>query len=247
MIYSIISRKGGCSKTTTAINMAAVLRELGYTTLLIDLDSQGNLTYTAGVLSQSENTILDVLTGKVEVFDAIMNTQNGDIIAASSFLSGADQHIRKESALKDALKPISGLYDYIICDLPSQLGSVTVNALTASDVAIIPLQADVFSLQSLPLTFQIIETVQGYSNPNLTVAGLLVTRYSNRAIISRDMLQNLQKAAAHYGTKVFDTQIRENSAVKEACAVQSNIIDYAPRSNGAVDYRSFTQELINRP
>lgn len=241
---TINSRKGGTGKTSTAISIAAGLRRRGFTVLMVDLDSQANLTFTAGLSLQETDTVFELLTGKIDAKQAIQETKNGDIIPASPFLSGIDKQLKKETTLKDALRPIEAYYDFCLADTPSQLGSVTMNALTASAGVIIPLQADAYSLQSLPLVFEVIDTVRDYTNKKLKVEGLLVTRYNGRAILSRDMLDNLQKAAKHYHTRLFDTQIRECTAIKEAEAMQSNIFDYMPKSNGAADYNAFIDEFL---
>lgn len=242
---TINSRKGGTGKTSTAISIAAGLRMRGFKVVMIDLDSQSNLTYTAGLSLQEKHSSYELLTGKTDIMKAIHETKNGDIVPASPFLSSIDKQLKKETALKAALSPIEPHYDFCIVDTPSQLGSVVINALTASDWVIVPLQADAYSLQSLPLVFEAINTVKTLSNKALRVSGLLITRYSGRANLSRDMLTTLQTAAEHYGTRLFDTQIRECTAIKEAEALQLNIFDYAPRSNGAADYNAFTEEFLN--
>lgn len=242
---TINSRKGGTAKTTTVISMAAGLRKRGFKVFMIDLDSQANLTYTVGLSLQETHNSYDLLTGKTDILQGLQETKNGDLLPASPFLSGADKQLKRETTLKDALSPIEPYYDFCLIDTPSQLGSVTINALTASGGVIIPLQADAYSLQSLPLMFEVIDTVRGYANKKLKVEGLLITRYNGRANLSRDMLSTLQKAAEHYGTRLFDTQIRECTAIKEAEALQLNIFDYAPRSNGAADYNAFIEEFLN--
>ena len=148
---TVTNQKGGTGKTTTAIQLAAGLSLKGYKTLSIDLDAQGNLTYTAGAKTDGA-TALGVLTGEVKAENAIQHTPSGDIIAANKALAGADAFIAdtgKEYRLKEALESLQAAYDYIIIDIPPALGILTINALTACNSVIIPAQADIYSLQGI--------------------------------------------------------------------------------------------------
>lgn len=241
---TITNRKGGTGKTATTHALGAGLRKRGYRVLYIDLDSQCNLSAglnasTAGISS------MDVLTHRATAQEAIQHTQQGDVIAASEALATADLTLTgtgKEYRLKEAIDGLQ--YDYCIIDTPAALGTLTVNALTAADSAIIPVQADIDSLQGIMQLNDTIQAVKKYCNRDLDIAGILITRYSGRAILARDMRQNMEEAAGLLNTKLYSTPIRECISVKEAKAVKQDIFSYAPRSNAAKDYAAFIDEFL---
>lgn len=244
---AIINRKGGVGKTATAQALGAGLKKKGSKVLYVDLDSQTNLTYgleaDAGQLSS-----MDVLTGSAKAADAIQHTAQGDIIPASEDLAGADAVIKdtgKEYRLREALEDLAGSYDYAIIDTPAALGTLTVNALTAAQSIIIPVQADIYSLQGIGQLNQTIEAVKKYCNPALYIKGILITRYNGRAILSKDMQSNFEEAAAQLNTKLYKTPIRECISIKEAQASQQDIYSYAPKSNAAKDYNAFIEEFLS--
>lgn len=241
---SIVNRKGGVGKTATAHALGAGLSLKGYRVLFIDLDSQCNLSFDLGAKT-APLTALEVLTGSAKAEEAIQHTPGGDIIAGSPALAGADMTIEgtgKEYRLKEALEPLQ--YDFIIIDTPPALGVLTINALTASDRAIIPAQAEVYSLQGIGLLYEAIQAVKKYTNKSLTVEGVLITRYNGRAILSKDMKSNLEEIAQSLNTKVFQTPIRECISIKEAQAMQTDIFSYAPRSNASADYKALVEEIL---
>ncbi len=245
-VIAIINQKGGVGKSTTASAIGAGLSIKGYSVLLIDLDAQGNLTNTTGA-DNSGITSLDVLERAAPAERAIQHTRNGDIIPASPQLYGADSSITamgKEYRLRDALEPVKKKYDYIIVDTPPALGILAINALTACTGAIIPAQADIYSLQAIGQLQSTIQTVKRHCNPSLRVFGILLTRYNPRAIISRDLAEMILHTAERFNTKLFDTAIRESVAIREAQARQMNIFAYAPKSKAADDYRALTDEII---
>lgn len=244
-IIAIVNRRGGVGKTATAHAIGAGLSLRGYKTLYVDLDSQCNLTYDVGA-APAPLTSMEVLTGTAPAEKAIQHVQGGDIIPASPSLAVADTAIGgtgKEYRLKEALEPIQEEYDYIILDTPPALGVLTVNALTACNSVIIPAQAEIHSIQGIGLLYETIRAVKKYTNPALNVKGILITRYNGRAVLSRDMRSNLEETAKELGTRVFDTPIRECTAIKEAQATQSNIYTYAPRSNATADYTALIDEI----
>lgn len=243
---AIINQKGGVAKTTTALAIGSGLARRGYRVLCIDMDAQCNLSQTmrAAVTGAS---VFDVLTGKSSAKNAIQRTDQGDIIPSSPSLAGADAIITetgKEYRLKEAIDPIRREYDYIIIDTPPALGILTINALTAADRAIVPAQADIYSLQSIQQLNGTIETVRKYCNKSLKVSGILLTRYSRRSIVSRDLAEAAAQAAQAIGTKLYKTSIRENVAVKEAQVERMSIFDYAPSSNAASDYSCVIDEIL---
>ena len=244
-IISVVNRKGGVGKTATAQAIGAGFTRRGYKTLFIDLDSQVNLSYDVGA-KIGAITALEVLTGTATAEEAIQHTDQGDIIPGSPNLAGADTMITetgREYRLTEALKPLSRKYDYIVIDTPPALGVLTINALTASHSVIIPVQAEVHSLQGIQLLNDTIQPVRTYTNRKLKVKGILITRYNGRAILSRDMRENLEGVAKSLGTKVFSTPIRECISIKEAQALQQDIYTYAPKSNATADYNALLDEL----
>ena len=245
-IIAVINQKGGVGKSTTAAALGAGLILKGYRVLFIDLDAQGNLTFNMGAGSSALSS-LEVLTGTARAGDAIRHTKQGDIIPASPALAGADSLITatgKEYRLKEALEPLQGEYDYIVIDTPPALGILTVNALTACTGAIVPAQADAWSLQGVVLLSQTVETVRKYCNPALKIKGIVLTRFNARSVLSRDMQELIAQTAAQLHTKLYKTAIRECTALKEAQAVQQDIYSYAPRSNATADYKALVDEII---
>lgn len=243
---AIVNRRGGVGKTATAHALGAGLKQRGFRVLFVDLDSQTNLTFDTGATG-SRYTSFDLLQGRIDAQEAITRTAQGDTIPASANLAAADLIITetgKEYRLKEALQEIAGKYDFCIIDTPPALGILTTNALTAADGAIIPAQAEIHSLQGIGLLHETINAVKKYCNPGLTVYGILLTRYNARAIISRDMRENLEALASSIGTKLYSTPIRECGAIKEAQARQQDIFSYAPRSNAAKDYSALVDELL---
>lgn len=245
-VISIVNRRGGVGKTATAHAIGAGLSHRGYKVLFIDLDSQSNLTFDTGAIA-SDKTSLELLQGTATATDAIQSTPSGDIIPASPNLALADmllQDTGKEYRLKEAIAPVKRKYDYIIIDTPPALGIITTNALTASDTVIIPAQAEIHSIQGIALLSEAITAVKKYTNPALKIAGIVITRYNGRAILSKDMKENLYRTAELLKTKVFSTPIRECIAVKEAQALRQDIFTYAPRSNATKDYNAVIDELL---
>lgn len=245
-VIAIINQKGGVGKSTTAEALAAGLTLKGYNVLTIDLDAQSNLTYTAGAKTDGA-TALGVLTGEVRPEDAIQHTHSGDIIAANKALAGADAFMNdtgKEYRLREALQSIRGSYDFIILDTPPALGILTINALTACDSVIIPAQADIYSLQGIEQLAETMKPVKRYCNPSLTIEGILLTRYSSRSVLSREVAELAEQLAAKLGTKLFKTTIREAIAVKESQISQQSLYSYAPKAKVTEDYTAFISELL---
>lgn len=245
-VVAIINRKGGVGKTATAQALGAGLARKKKKVLYIDLDSQKNLSSGLGADPEALNS-MDTLTGDTTAAEAIQHTPQGDIIAGSEALAGADAVIEgtgKEYRLKEAIEGLQ--YDYIIIDTPAQLGTLTVNALTAANSVVIPVQADIDSIEGIGQLNKAIEAVKKYCNKDLYIRGILITRYNGRAVISRDMQSNLEDIAGQLNTRLYSKPIRECIAVKEAKASKQDIFTYAPRSNAAKDYEAFIKEFMER-
>lgn len=243
---AVINQKGGVGKSTTSNAIGAGLFQRGYKVLFIDLDAQGNLSYSMKCENKPLSS-LEVLTGTATAREATLTTPQGDIIPASPALASADTIITdtgREYRLKEALEPLKEVYDYIIIDTPPALGTLTINALTACDSVIIPAQADIYSLQGIGQLNQTIQTVKRYCNSDLTIKGIVITRYSPRAVLTRDMTDLLEDTAKQLNTKVFASRIRECIALKEAQASQTDIFTYNPRSNAGIDYKALLEEMI---
>jgi chromosome partitioning protein len=242
----IINKKGGVAKTTTALAIAAGLIKKGKKVLSIDLDSQCNLTMCTGAQLDGKN-VLGVLLEQVSITDAIQQTPMGDVLPACLALAGADGVITetgKEYRLREALNAIEDEYDYAIIDTPPSLGVLSINAMTAADWIVIPAQADIFSRDGLMQLARAIDKDRKYCNKNLKIAGIVLTRYSDRNILSRNLRKTYDDIAAQMGTKVLSSTIRENIAIKEAQVMHQTIFDYDKNSNGAHDYRNLVNELL---
>ena len=245
MIITVINQKGGTGKTTTAAAMLAYYNQQGSPALGIDLDPQCNLSLAVGAQRAGANA-LGMLTGQASASAAIQRAKYTDIIAGAPELSAADEmftnDIGKAYKLREALSNQRSTYNKIIIDSPPALGVLSVNALTAADYVRIPCQADVFSVQGLAQLSDTIEQVKKYTNPQITVLGILLTRHNQRATLSRDMRDVLEREAEKLGTIVFNTAIRESVSAKEPIAMQESIFA-DPTTNAAIDYAAFMQEL----
>lgn len=246
IIYSISNQKGGVGKSTTANALGAGLARKGFKVLYVDLDAQGNLSYSMRATNRAI-TSLEVLTGTATAAEAIVETLQGDIIPASPALASADAILTdtgKEYRLKEALAPISDRYDYCILDTPPALGTLTVNALTACNGVLITTQADIYSLQGIGQLARTIQTVQKYCNSDLSIIGIAITRYNSRAVLTRDMTELLEDTAKQLHTTVYTSKIRECIALKECQARQQDIFTYSPSSNAAKDYEGLLTEML---
>lgn len=243
-IISVVNQKGGVGKTTTAHSLGAHLFLTGKRVLFVDLDPQGNLSYTLDS-KKTDKTIYEVLTRNMPIKDVIQKTDIGDLIPSSMSLAMIDIYlsktIGKEQKLKESLEPIRKNYDYIIIDTPPALGTLSINSLTASTGVVITAQADIYSLQGISQLFNTIEAVKEYCNNELKIYGILLTRYNHRNVLSREVAETLEKTVEK---KVFNTKIRENISLKEAQASKKDIFAYDNKSNGATDYKEFIDELL---
>lgn len=245
-IITITNQKGGVGKTTTASSLFAGLAKMGKKVLAIDLDPQCNLSYCYKT-DASQPSIKNVFKGEISLKEAIQKTEAGDFIQADkslnnvmSELSAIDQVYK----LSKVLKEIKDEYEYVIIDTPPALTPLTINALVASNSVIIPVQADSFSMQGAEA---LAETVKGIRDVNegLEMSGILIVRYKGRAGLAQHMNTKFEDFAKMFNTKVFETKIRDAIAVQESQLARTNIFDYDPKSNVAIDYANFIKEYIN--
>lgn len=227
--------------------MAAGLSVPGAKTLVIDLDSQGNLTSTLGG-DPSHKGAFELLTGEYrKPKDVLQVFDQWDIIAGGEYLAAADLLLTdqgKEYLLKNALEQFKGDYLYCIIDTPASLGILTINALIAAVDCVITVSADTYSLHGLPALYRTIETVRRTTGRECpTIDGILITRYAGRANIDKAKLEDFQQAAEIMKTRVYAEPIREAAAVREAAEAQQDIFSYAPRSKAAKSYRAFLEQF----
>ncbi len=250
-IISFANQKGGVGKTTTAVNTAACLGSLGFDTLLIDLDPQGSATSGVGVRKKGlRYTVRDVLVGGCRAEDAVLPTgfRKLDVIPSNISLAGAEFDLLDgegdEAHLKNALADIRYRYDYIIIDCPPSLGMLTVNALTASDGVVIPMQCEYYALEGLSQLSTTLGHIKKRYNPRLSMTGILLTMYEARRALTAQVKAELLK---HYGDRVFSTAITRNVRLSEAPSHGTPIIYYDKRARGAENYLAFARELHERP
>ena len=245
-IITISNQKGGVGKTTTAHALLTGLANMGYKVLALDADPQTNLTYTTGINMDDTPDLYNLLKKQASFLEVVQQVKPGfDIIPGSLDLAGADMEFTaagREYMIREALEPVKEKYDFCIIDTPPTLGILTVNALTASHKIIVPMAADVYSLQGLSQLQGMVENVKKYCNPGLTIDGLLLTKYSDRAIINRNLKDSLQQTATQLHTRLYKTTIRV--AVKEIQFLQSDIFTEYPKAKVTEDYKQFIKEFL---
>jgi len=245
---AIINQKGGVGKSTTALALLMGLQRRGYKVLGVDLDAQTNFTFTTQADINKPGAF--ELLGKTSTAqEVIQTTYAGDIISASPQLALADitfTRVGKEHLLEEALKPLQSKYDYCIIDTPPALSTLTINALTVSKYAVIPAQADAYSLHGIGRLKETLDVVKAYTNPNLKVLGILLTKYTPRTTLNREVAEAIEQTAKSLDTTLFKTTIRESVAIREAQITQQNLYEYAPKSNATIDYNNFIDELLSK-
>lgn len=248
-VISVSNQKGGVGKTTTTGAVAAGFKLKGYRVLCVDLDPQSNLSFSSGAETEDCPTIYEILKGEAKTSFSIQKMPSFDIISSNILLSGIELEFTqtgREYLLKEALNTIKDKYDYIFIDTPPALSILTVNAFTASDYIIIPMLADIFSLQGIAQLSETIDRVRKYCNPNVKVEGIVLTKYNKRTVLSREIKGTAELIAEQLNTSIFNSTIRSSVAIMEAQTNQQDIFSYAPKNAAAKDYSELVEELIGR-
>ena len=247
-VYVFVNQKGGVGKTTSAINIGAYMAAAGKKVLLVDFDSQGNMSSGVGV-SKDKPTIYELMAGLATYEQTVRHTEviNLDALPASIDLSGAAIELvdqaEREFFLKKALEPLLPLYDYILIDCPPSLGLLTLNGLAAANSVLIPMQCEYFALEGISLLLQTVKKVQASINPNLEIGGIFFTMYDSRTRLANDVVTQVK---AYFKDSVFSTIIPRNVRLSEAPSHGKPICLYDPACVGARSYESLAAEVVRR-
>ncbi|MDQ2939378.1 MAG: AAA family ATPase [Actinomycetota bacterium] len=244
-VISFANQKGGVAKTTTTLNLAVAFSESGHRVLCIDLDPQGNLTMSQGIdPDKVEKSMYDVLVHDIPMVDVIQ-TREIDIAVASIDLAGAEiamsTKIGRERSLEKALKPIRGDYDFICIDTPPSLGLLTINALTASNKVIVPVQCEYLSMRGLVQLQNTLKMIQENLNPGVEIEGILPTMLDSRTVHAKEAVEILEE---NFGELVFKSRIRKAIKFAEAPVRGASVLKYDPDSNAAGYYRELAKEVL---
>jgi len=246
-IISIANQKGGVGKTTTSINIAAILAKKGKKVLLIDTDPQGNATSGVGVNKEQEFSVYDVLVGDIDFEKTLQDTnvKNLKVCPSNINLAGAEVELvsmmSREHRLKEGLEQVKDNFDYIIIDCPPSLGLITLNAFTASDSVLIPVQCEYYALEGLGQLLNTINLVRKHLNKNLQVEGAVLTMYDIRTNLSNQVVKEVKK---YFENKVYKTVIPRNVKLSEAPSYGMPITVYDPKSKGAKCYEKLVREIL---
>jgi chromosome partitioning protein len=245
-VISFANQKGGVAKTTTTLNLAVAFKEQGFDVLAVDLDPQGNLTMSQGMdPDQVERSMYDVLVHSMPVEEVIQRAEI-DVAVASIDLAGAElalsSMIGRERALQKALLPVRNRYDYILIDTPPSLGLLTINALTASDGVIVPVQCEYLSLRGLVQLENTLSMIRENLNPVVEIRGILPTMYDSRTVHGREAVEMLKE---NFGDLVFETRIKKTVRYAEAPVEGSSVLKYDSSGPAAKAYRDLAKEVLN--
>ena len=246
-IISLANQKGGVGKTTTTVNLGTILAKKGKKVLLIDADPQGNATSGLGVEKEVEYSTYDILVNDAKIQDAIQDTiiKNLKVCPANMSLAGAEVELvsmmSREQRLKEKLDEVKDYFDYILIDCPPSLGLITLNAFTASNSVLIPVQCEYFALEGLGQLINTINLVKKHLNKEIKIEGALLTMYDIRTNLSNQVVKEVKK---YFENKVYKTVIPRNVRLSEAPSYGMPITEYDPRSKGAKSYTKFAKEFL---
>lgn len=247
-IVAITNQKGGVGKTTTCVNLASVIAERGYRVLILDMDPQGNASSAVGVeCPKGSNTMYELLIGECTIKESIKRTdfKNLDVVQSNVDLSGAEVDLvyieNREYVLKEALETVKNDYDYIFIDCPPSLGLLTVNALTATNSLIIPIQCEYFALVGLGQLMNTVKLIKMHLNPGLEIEGVLLTMKDSRSNLVNQVAEEIHN---YFKQKVYNTYIPRNIRLAEAPSHGQPINIYDPRSRGAKSYYALADEFL---
>ena len=247
-VFVFVNQKGGVGKTTSCINIGAYIAMAGKKVLLVDFDSQGNMSSGTGV-SKDKPTVYELISGQISASECIKNScvDGLDIISASIDLSGAAIELveqeNREFFLKNALNPLRSVYDYIFIDCPPSLGLLTLNGLAAADCVLVPMQCKYFALEGITLLLQAVKKVQKSINPNLVIGGIFFTMYDSRTRLAQDVVMQVK---SYFKDAVFNTIIPRNVRLSEAPSRGMPICKYDPNCTGAKSYKLLADEVMKR-
>lgn len=247
-VISVANQKGGVGKTTTTINLSASIANRGYRVLIVDIDPQGNATSGLGIEKSSiKQDIYNVLIDEIPLKDTILHTSTKrlDLVPATINLSGAETELismmARETRLKSALDAVSNDYDFIFIDCPPSLGQLSINAFTASDSILIPVQSEYYAMEGLSQLLNTIRLVQKHFNKDLSVEGVLLTMLDSRTNLGAEVVKEVQ---SYFDKKVYKTIIPRITKLAEAPSYGQPITEYAPNSRGAEVYDDLAKEVL---
>lgn len=249
-IISVANQKGGVGKSTTAVNLGACLAYLGKKVLLVDIDAQGNATSGVGIRKPDVvQDVYDVLINEIKIENTILPSSrtNLDVVPATLQLAGAEIELTammaRESRLKTAIDELKDQYDFILIDCPPSLGHLTINAFTASDGILIPVQCEYYALEGLSQLLNTVRLVQKHFNPELEIEGVLLTMYDARTNLGVEVVEEVRR---YFQEKVYHTIIPRNVRLSEAPSHGLSIVDYDLRSKGSEVYQALAKEVLAR-
>ena len=246
-IIAVANQKGGVGKTTTAVNLACCVAAKGKRVLLCDFDPQGNASSGVGVTAQEGKSIYDCIVGGIPASTCLVHTKYCSVLPADIRLAAAEVELadlpRRERRLKEALDTVAGEYDYVFIDCPPSLGQLTVNALTACNTVLVPMQCEYYALEGLSQLVSSIRMVKRSSNPQIDIEGIVLTMYDSRTNLTIQVAEEVKK---YFGSKVFKTVIPRNVRLSEAPSHGKPVIAYDRLSRGAMAYNAVAEEFLKR-
>ena len=250
LVLAVVNQKGGVGKSTTSVNLAAALGEAGKRVMLIDLDPQGNATSGFGLnKNQRSSCIYNALIGEVGLMDIAERVENHGVwvVPATIQLAGAEVELvtamSRETRLRGLIEPVRSQFDYVIIDCPPSLGQLTINALTAADGLLIPIQCEFYALEGVSKLLDSMRLVKTHLNPALDVFGVVMTMYDTRTKLAQQVVEEVRE---HFADVVFDTLIPRTVRLSEAPSFGEPITEYDSAGKGATAYRQLAKEVISR-